>query len=254
MKRYFVALLTAAAFLLPFGAGAQKNVKSIWDVETPFSKILSLQNKKTDDRHPACRKQKLHHKADYGFKNMYVGGFMPYNSAEGIKSSWEIGVANVYAGAWRFTRGFNISLGAGFGYSRLNIGHDMQLTTQDGALILSPKPEDVVKTSGRISNFHLAVPLMFNFSLPGGPGLSIGAEAHLNTYATASMTYTMTDGHSYKSSLKGLHQRFVTPSFVAIFGIAEGIGVYYRVNPVSAWKSANGPDYRTNAVGVSLYF
>lgn len=253
MKRYLVAILTAAAFLLPTGAGAQENVKSIWDVETPFSKILSLQNKKSDDRQPTHRKRKLRHQADYGFKNIYVGGFMPYDGAEGIKSSWEIGVANVYAGAWRFSRSFNISLGAGFGFSRLNIGNGMQLTKEDGALILSPKTEDVVKTSGRISNFHLAIPLMLNLSL-GGLGISAGGELHLNTYATASTTYTMADGRNYKSNLKGLHQRFITPSLVAIVGIAEGIGVYYRVNPVSAWKSADGPDYRSNAVGVSIYF
>lgn len=225
--------------------------KSIWDIETPFSRLFNL--KSTPKR--KTRRYNRQTTATIGFKNIYIGSNNPEGgSTAGMKSSLEIGVANVVGGEWRPGPNTAFLLGLGFGFCRTGLEKTVTVGKENGALILLPSPEGVRNIKSHIQNFHFTVPLMLTQKIAGSFGLSLGAEMHLNTYTTAMSKYTEADGRKVKMSVKGLHQRIVTPSLVAILGWVDSAGIYLRYNPCNPWKEGYGPDYQTFGIGLSLAF
>lgn len=231
-------------------AGNYGDEKSIWDIETPFSRLFNLKN-------PA-RRSRCHDRqttATIGFKNMYIGASNPSGGADdGMKSSLEIGVANVIGGEWRPGPTTSFLLGLGFGFSRTGLEKTVTVEKENGALVLRPAPDGVKTIKGHIQNFHFTIPLMLTQKVAGSFGISLGAEMHLNTYTTAMSKYTEADGCQVKMSVKGLHQRMITPSLVAILGWVDNAGIYLRYNPCNPWKEGYGPDYQTFGIGLSLAF
>ena len=225
--------------------------KSIWDIETPFSRLFNLKG-------PSPRRKRHYNRqttASVGFKNIYIGANNPAGgSDDGMKSALEIGVASVIGGEWRPGPNTTFLLALGFGFSRTGLEKTVTVDKENGALILRPVTEGVKKIKSHIQNFHFTVPLMFTQKFAGSFGISLGAEMHLNTYTTAMSKYTEADGRQVKMSVKGLHQRILTPSLVAILGWVDSSGIYLRYNPCNPWKEGYGPDYQTIGIGLSLAF
>lgn len=222
--------------------------KSIWDIETPFSRIFSHKPA------PARKKRRWPVTKTVGFKNFYVGAFIPENGPSGIKTSWEIGLANLIGGEWHPGPTTSFSLGLGFGFSQVNISDSYILDKNDGALIMLPVTEEAHDVKGHIENFHFTIPLMFTQRIAGTFGFSLGAELHLNTYTTANSSFKIGEEKKVKTNLKGLHQRMATPSLVAILGWVNSAGIYVRYNPSNPWKEGYGPDFQTWGIGLSLAF
>lgn len=210
------------------------------------------------------RKQRKERKRSHvytdGLVGVYAGGVIPTGSHFPITGGWEIGVKNLVAGVWSAGAGLpSVSLGAGFGWRVMTVGHGNILHGQNGILTPTPATEGTHDHHSSIEHFHFIVPLTVNLPIHKQFALSVAGELHLNTYSTASSSWTVTDGpggkpHKEQWDYKGLHQRIATVDCTAAIGWREAMGVYVTWSPMRPWQKGYGPQYKTLSVGAIINF
>lgn len=190
-----------------------------------------------------------------GMQGIYAGGLIPTGAHGAVTGGWEIGVNNIVAVEWSAGSGLpSASIGAGLGWEFQTIGHGKALMSEQGVLSVISLPEEAHDIKSRIKRFHFTVPLTIFLPMDDSFGLSLGGELHLNTYTTASSSWS-TGEHSREShSYKGLHQRIATVDITATLGWKDAAGVYVTYSPMKPWKDGYGSQYKTIAVGMSINF
>ncbi|MCM1029286.1 MAG: hypothetical protein NC342_06725 [Pseudoflavonifractor sp.] len=195
-----------------------------------------------------------------GARGIYAGGLIPIGSHGPVTGGWEIGVKNLIMGEWIAGRGLpSLSIGAGFGWKFQTVGHGFALYSQEGALCIMPRPDGVNDLSSRIKSFHLTIPITLTIPLHGKFAAALSGELHLNTYTTASTSWSMTDPTSRatertKINYKGLHQKIATLELSAAIGWTDALGAYISWAPFNPFKKGYGPEYKTLAVGATINF
>lgn len=186
------------------------------------------------------------------FRGCYAGAVIPMSGPSAIKTSWEVGI-NQIIGCRVRRRGSDFSLGLGIGYRRFGVGKGLVTEKAGDALILSPAPEGATDVSARIESALIQIPLIFTQRICRTFGFSFGVVANFNTYTAASMNYNIGDT-KYSKTVKGLHQRLLTPDLILTVGSVNNAGIYVRWSPVKTFKSIYGPAWNSLAVGVSVAF
>lgn len=215
---------------------------SRWDI----SKILN-RNERRAERRPRT--------ATTGAVGIYAGGLIPTGSHGAITGGWEIGVNNLIMGEWLPGRGLpSLAIGLGFGWEMQTVGHGAILNSEHGRLFTLPAPTGIHDVKSRIRRFHFTIPLTVTIPIHRKFQMTLSPELHLNTYTTASASFSDNDGRHTSLSFKGLHQKIATVDLTAGLGFREAIGVYVTYSPMKPWKEGYGPQYHTIAVGASLNF
>lgn len=186
------------------------------------------------------------------FRGFYIGILFPQSDRSLLKTSMEAGI-NQIAGYRIRRRGAEFSVGVGFGYRQTNVS-DAVVTDKSGdALVFVPAPEDAVDRSSNIRSWAIHVPVLYTQRIWRTFGFSFGVVANFNFYTTASSEYMIGDT-KYSKTVKGLHQRVLTPDLLFTVGSINNAGIYVKWSPVKAFKSVYGPAYSNLSVGVSFAF
>jgi len=218
-----------------------------------IAKLLKQDRRQRRDR----RRSKVY---TDGLLGIYAGGVIPAGTHFPVTGGWEIGIKNVVAGVWSAGRGLpSVSIGAGFGWRILSVGHGNILYGQNGILTAAPAPEGTHDLRSSMTHFHFTVPLTVNVPICKRFAAAVAAELHLNTYSTASSSWTVTDGatgktHKEQWDFKGLHQRIATIDWTATIGWREAAGLYLTWSPTRIWKKGYGRQYTSLSVGAIVNF
>ncbi|MCI9043129.1 MAG: hypothetical protein HFJ93_04395 [Muribaculaceae bacterium] len=189
------------------------------------------------------------------FRGLYAGGLIPVGNHGAITGGWEIGINNIMAVEWSAGRHLpSVRIGAGLGWEIQTVGHHQALQVSNGALSVISLPDECHDIKSSIKQFHLTVPLTLHLPFGSSFGLSLSGELHLNTYTTASSSWTDSGNTKVTHSFKGLHQKTATVDLTAFLGWRNAGGVYVTYSPMDRWKKGYGPQYKTIAVGASLNF
>ena len=193
-------------------------------------------------------------------KNIYAGGLLPVSSAEGIKGSWEIGVAELVGYGWQPSpRGPEFSVGVGFGFSELRLSGDKRFAKQGQRLAIVPAAENETKVSSGFRMWSMKFPLMLTQNLisdndgDNGFGFSIGVVLNLNLNATA-YSQAWREEVRYKQTFDGLHQHIFTADLMASVGMLDAFGVYVKYSPMRLMQGDYGPKMSTISVGGIINF
>lgn len=186
------------------------------------------------------------------FRGVYAGAVIPMSGPSALKTSWEVGLNQILG--YRVRRcGSDFSLGLGLGYRRIGVGKGLVTEKAGDALVLLPAPDEATDVSARIESALIQIPLLFTQRICRTFGFSFGVVANFNIYTAASMDYHIGDT-KFSKTVKGLHQRILTPDLILTIGSVNNAGVYVRWSPVKTFKSIYGPGWNTLSVGVSLAF
>lgn len=186
------------------------------------------------------------------FRGVYAGALIPMSGPSALKTSWEVGLNQILGYRVR-RRGSDFSLGLGIGYRRIGVGKGLVTEKAGDALVLLPAPDEATDVSARIESALIQIPLLFTQRICRTFGFSFGVVANFNIYTAASMNYHIGDT-KFSKTVKGLHQRILTPDLILTVGSVNNAGVYVRWSPVKTFKSIYGPGWNTLSVGVSLAF
>lgn len=186
------------------------------------------------------------------FRGVYAGALIPMSGPSALKTSWEVGLNQIIGYRVR-RRGSDFSLGLGLGYRRIGVGKGLVTEKAGDALVLLPAPDEATDVSARIESALIQIPLLFTQRICRTFGFSFGVVANFNIYTAASMDYHIGDT-KFSKTVKGLHQRILTPDLILTIGSVNNAGVYVRWSPVKTFKSIYGPGWNTLSVGVSLAF
>lgn len=186
------------------------------------------------------------------FRGVYAGALIPMSGPSALKTSWEVGLNQILGYRVR-RRGSDFSLGLGIGYRRIGVGKGLVTEKAGDALVLLPAPDEATDVSARIESALIQIPLLFTQRICRTFGFSFGVVANFNIYTAASMNYHIGDT-KFSKTVKGLHQRILTPDLILTIGSVNNAGVYVRWSPVKTFKSIYGPGWNTLSVGVSLAF
>ena len=186
------------------------------------------------------------------FRGVYAGALIPMSGPSALKTSWEVGLNQILGYRVR-RRGSDFSLGIGIGYRRIGVGKGLVTEKAGDALVLLPAPDEATDVSARIESALIQIPLLFTQRICRTFGFSFGVVANFNIYTAASMNYHIGDT-KFSKTVKGLHQRILTPDLILTVGSVNNAGVYVRWSPVKTFKSIYGPGWNTLSVGVSLAF
>lgn len=186
------------------------------------------------------------------FRGVYAGALIPMSGPSALKTSWEVGLNQILGYRVR-RRGSDFSLGIGIGYRRIGVGKGLVTEKAGDALVLLPAPDEATDVSARIESALIQIPLLFTQRICRTFGFSFGVVANFNIYTAASMNYHIGDT-KFSKTVKGLHQRILTPDLILTIGSVNNAGVYVRWSPVKTFKSIYGPGWNTLSVGVSLAF
>lgn len=186
------------------------------------------------------------------FRGVYAGALIPMSGPSALKTSWEVGLNQILGYRVR-RRGSDFSLGLGLGYRRIGVGKGLVTEKAGDALVLLPAPDEATDVSARIESALIQIPLLFTQRICRTFGFSFGVVANFNIYTAASMNYHIGDT-KFSKTVKGLHQRILTPDLILTVGSVNNAGVYVRWSPVKTFKSIYGPGWNTLSVGVSLAF
>lgn len=186
------------------------------------------------------------------FRGVYAGAAIPVSGPDVIRTAFEVGVFQLAGLRVRRNRS-DFSVGVGFGYRRTGFGSGMLAEKSGDALILSPTPEGASDASSSISSWAIHVPLLYTQRIYRSLGFSLGVVANFNFHTTASSEYRTGDT-KYSWSVKGLHQRMLTPDLILTVGSVNNAGVYVKWSPMKPFKSKYGPGWNTVSVGLSLAF
>lgn len=186
------------------------------------------------------------------FRGVYAGAVFPMSGPSAMKTSWEVGLNQIIGYRVR-RRGSDFSLGLGLGYRRTGVGKGLVTEKAGDALVLLPAPDEATDVSARIESAYIQIPFTYTQRICRTFGFSFGVVANFNIYTTASMNYHVGDT-KYSKTVKGLHQRILTPDLILTVGSVNNAGVYLRWSPVKTFKSIYGPGWNTLSVGASLAF
>lgn len=186
------------------------------------------------------------------FKGIYGGMVFPVRDQGRLALSWEVGVNSLIGYSVR-RGGAGVSVGVGFGYRRMAMDGNLILEKSGDQLIAGAAPEGTSDVSAHIGSWAIHLPVMYTQRLHRSFGFSIGVVANFNFYTTASMEYRSGDV-KYSSSIKGLHQRILTPDILFTVGSVGNAGLYVRWSPVRSFSGRFGPEYSFVSTGVSLAF
>lgn len=186
------------------------------------------------------------------FRGFYGGAVIPLSAPDAIKTSMEFGVDRI-VGLSVSRRGADFSMGLGIGYRYIGIGRGCVADKQGDALVLMSAPDGAADVSSRIDSWAIRIPMLYTQSIHRSFGFSLGVVANFNFHTTAHMNYNIADV-AYSKSVKGLHQRILTPDLVLTVGAINIVGAYIRWSPVKTFKSAYGPGWTSLSVGISTAF
>lgn len=186
------------------------------------------------------------------FRGFYGGAVIPLSAPSAVRTSLEFGVDRII-GVRLSRRGADFSTGVGLGYRRTAIRRGCVADKLGDALVLIPAPESASDVTSYIDSWAIQVPFIYTQTIRRSFGFSLGVVANFNFHTTAGMKYSVGD-ISYTKSVKGLHQRILTPDIVFTLGAINIAGVYVRWSPVKSFKSAYGPGFTSLSVGVSMAF
>ncbi len=187
-------------------------------------------------------------------RGMYWGWRFNYSDKGVVKNGFELGVSDVIGVEFRpWGPATRFRIGLGFGMLRYLAREGTVYSRQGDALAFTGAPEGCKVEHSRLDSWTFSVPFVFTQKVYKDLGFSLGATVNFNTYATASTKLTAGEQSSTVTH-KGLNQRLLTVDFIATAGLVEGIGVYCRWSPVTAFQGAYGPAFRSVSVGLSLNF
>ncbi len=186
------------------------------------------------------------------FRGLYCGAVVPLSAPEAMKTSIEAGI-DMIVGIRMSRRGADFSVGLGMGYRRMGIGWGCVTDKEGDALSLMPAPDGATDVSSHIDSWSVRIPFLYTQSIHRAFGFSLGVVANFNFYTKAAMNYNIADA-TYSKSVKGLHQRILTPDLVLTVGAINIAGIYIKWSPVKSFKNAYGPGWASLSAGVTLAF
>lgn len=188
------------------------------------------------------------------FGNTYTGVSVPTDETPGLAPSIEFGISNLMGISYSPTRqGFSINVGIGAGYRILTLSNGKILACDNRILSTVTAPEGSTDLKSRIRSFSIHIPVMLTQQIYRSFGVSAGAIVMMNTYTTATSSYT-TGNVTHKEIYKGLHQRFLTVELMAAIGSVGNAGLYVKYSPMEHFYKNYGPKYKTISAGITFGF
>lgn len=189
-----------------------------------------------------------------GLKDIYWGWNFNYDSKNGIKNCFEVGVAHVVGfDIAPFAKGPSFSVGLGFGMRRYLVQEGLRFDNVDNDLVIKSAALHQNMDKNRVDSWTFHVPVMVTQKLYRGIAVSVGAWINFNTYVKGESQYYI-DNIRYKEHYKGFNQRFCTVDLVGALGVKNGIAVYGRWSPMTLFSEGRGPEFRSASLGVMLNF
>lgn len=183
-------------------------------------------------------------------RDFYIGATIPVAEPHGLDGSIEVGMT--YIGGLELTpwrRGPEISLGLGFHYSQFTLHYCQAFDYADHRLDIVATDAD--RTSSRLRNFGFQIPVSIYQPVWKDFGLTVGVAAMFNTFTRAASDRIYVDRRDHRS-MRGLHQRLVTPQLFASIGWKGDCGIYVRYCPTPLFAQQWGPQFKTLSVGVTI--
>lgn len=188
------------------------------------------------------------------FGNTYIGMSVPTEETPGMTPSAEFGVSDLIGLSYAPTcQGFSINIGLGAGYRIQTLGDGKILSCENRILSTVTAPEGSKNLKSRIRSFSIQIPVMLTQKIYRTFGVSAGAIVMMNTYTTATSSYT-TGNVTHKEIYKGLHQRFLTVELMAAIGSVGNAGFYVKYSPMDHFYKDYGPEYKTISAGITFGF
>lgn len=183
-------------------------------------------------------------------RDLYIGVAVPVDAPHGLNGSVEAGlgcIGGIEFAPWH--KGPEFSIGVGFHYRLYTLHHSQVFDVTDHRLSIVPVEAD--KVSSRLHNFGFQIPFAIFQPLAKDFGITVGVAAMFNTYTRAASDHIVGDKR-YHRSMRGLHQRLLTPELFARIGWKDNIGLYVRYSPTPLFETQWGPQFRTISAGVTI--
>ncbi len=183
-------------------------------------------------------------------RDLYLGIAMPIDAPAGLDNSIEFGfgsIAGIEYRPWR--KGPRFSIGIGIHYRQFTL-HDSQVF-QVNDHVLSIVPVEADKVSSRFRNFGFQIPFAIFQPIAKNFGITIGVSAMFNTYTRVASDHIIGDKR-YHRSMRGLHQRLLTPELFAHIGWKDDIGLFVRYSPTPLFEEQWGPQFRALSAGITI--
>ena len=183
-------------------------------------------------------------------RDFYLGATVPLEAPKGLNGSIEVGlgcIGGIEFIPWR--KGPEFSIGIGFHYRQYTLHNSSVFELSDHVLSINPVEAD--KVSSRLRNFGFQIPFAIFQPIAKDFGIAVGVSAMFNTFTRAASDRIIGDKR-YHHSMRGLHQRLLTPEFFARIGWKDNIGLYVRYSPTPLFQAQWGPQFRTLSAGVTI--
>lgn len=179
----------------------------------------------------------------------YIGFAFPVNAPTGLDQSVDCGIGQLIGFRYSpWQRGPQFSIGAGFHFEQYCLHSNSIFDKTGDRLIITPLADPYTRPSSRLLNFGVSLPLCITQPVYKDFAVSVGATLRLNTFTKASSEWH--DGDiTYKRTFKGLQQRMLNYDINLALGLRDELALYVRYQPVSLFRSANGPRFETLSFG-----
>lgn len=150
-----------------------------------------------------------------------------------------------------------LSTGFHFGFQNISVqGGNRFLSQKDGMICFADYPAGVTPI-GKTSDLFLlrySFPLQYSYVFGKNAGwrFSAGAELHGNLVNYLNFRYAQ-DGNEVSTMIQNIHPRRFTVDLMTSLSY-RGLGLRLRYNPVPAFSSAHGPEFRTWCIGAIVEF
>ncbi len=183
---------------------------------------------------------------------LYFGISHPLSAPVGVDQSIECGFGQIIAAEytpWR--KGPSFAIGVGLHYEQYCLHHGLIFGKEGSALTLNSLGEGETSPSSRLRNFGFTVPITITQTIYKEFAVSIGATLQFNTDTRASSSFYK-DDIKYTRDFKGLQQRIMSYNLYAAIGFRDDVGLYVRYNPLSLFRTGDGPRFETISFGITF--
>lgn len=245
MTRYTLLL----SLLLPAIASAAVDEEySSYDFKVDVVPTISIRAESTDAW-------------DFSFAGPSIGWVNASSGPTQMGRSLEIGWFQMIGVGYRLSRFTRFSVGLGLNWRNYRMSGAEGLywsADRQGNARLEAYPADVTPKYSRLKTFSLTVPVMWKQQMPfrlcgTRQWVALGAECMFTTHASVLARWTDADGNNHKLSQGDVAHRSFTANAVAILGIANGVGIYFRWSPMKP-LAAPAPQFSTLSTGFLIGF
>ena len=222
----------------------ETELKDPWDMRIPF---FYPRNPETESgsRHTIKRKVTA-------LKHIYWGWRFNYHDKVHVKNSFETGIRHMVGVTWnRGRKTPSFSIGAGFGFMRLNAQDGYIYEKLSDCITFDAVTSEIKIDKSHLDIWRLHMPVMMTIPLGRAGNFCFGGVANFNTYASA-VTQIYYGDVRKKTKYKSLQQNLLTADLYASISIG-GVGIYATWEPTSLFNKPYGPQLKSWSIGIDMF-